>query len=78
VSIAAPHMAIGLIFQFSVLDKNGAAPLPHYRTYSVVIGNYEKIFKSNIEFAADFSDEKSFPSFRDSLLAGLVKTINQF
>ena len=50
----------------------------HYRTYSVVIGNYEKIFKSNIEFAADFSDEKSFPSFWDSLLAGLVKTINQF
>jgi hypothetical protein len=60
------------------LDKNGAAPLPHYRTYSVVIGNYEKIFISNIEFAADFSDEKSFPSFWDSLLAGLVKTINQF
>jgi hypothetical protein len=60
------------------LDRIGAAPLSHYRTYSVVIGNYEKIFKSNIEFAADLSDEKSFSSFWVSLLAGLVKTINQF
>jgi hypothetical protein len=61
-----------------VQDRSEVVTPSNYRTYGSVIGNPKKIFKSSIEFAVNYRDEKSFPRFWVMLQAGLVMLLINF
>ena len=53
-------------------------PPSHYRAHGVVIGNHMKIFKSGVEFASDYNDERSLPRFWAGLPTELAKFLINF